>query len=215
LVEKFRRQQLFLPPHAAPLFPRDPLLTRLRRYFGISQEELARYLGVSGPQLSRLETGQRGFAADVAEPLDALLQLLPATAPPADAAPGPDDLAAPDPVPLEARLDYCRHHARRLRRVLRPLEDQAVCAARWRAALPVLRAGLPPDPDDEPPPVSAGAVPVGRWAAFLVWYRWRWLEERPTALPPDQAARYHLLRLQAEALETEADALARLLAEPS
>jgi DNA-binding XRE family transcriptional regulator len=28
--------------------PTDPLLTQLRCYFGISQEDLARYLGVSG-----------------------------------------------------------------------------------------------------------------------------------------------------------------------
>ncbi|MDB5268869.1 MAG: hypothetical protein JWP58_1909, partial [Hymenobacter sp.] len=71
------------------------------------------------------------------------------------------------------------------------------------------RATLPPDPGGEEPPAHAGP---GRWAAFLVWYRWRWLEQRPTALAPAEAARYHLLRLQAEALETEAAALAALLA---
>ena len=192
--------------------PTDPLLTRLRRYFGLSQEELARYLGVSGPFLSRLETGQRAISPDVVEPLDALLRLLPATAPPADAPLGPVDLAAPDPAPLEARLDYCRHHAARLRRALRPLVAEAAYAARWRAALPALRATLPPDPGGEEPPAPAGP---GRWAAFLVWYRWRWLAERPTALAPADSARYHLLRLQAEALETEAAALVRLLAGPA
>ncbi|MDB5268251.1 MAG: hypothetical protein JWP58_1291, partial [Hymenobacter sp.] len=69
-------------------------------------------------------------------------------------------------------------------------------------------AALPPDPGGEEPPVVAGP---GRWAAFLGWYRWRWLAERPTALSPTESARYHLLRLQAEALENEAAALARLL----
>ncbi|GAA4025346.1 hypothetical protein GCM10022409_06670 [Hymenobacter glaciei] len=192
-----------------PYTPTDPLLTRLRRYFGISQEELARYLGVSGPYMSRLETGQRSFAPAVAEPLDALVQQLPAIAPAAIAPPGPADLAPPDPAPLEARLDYCRHHAAHLRRALRPLEAEATYAARWRAALPLLRAALPPDPGGEEPPAHAGP---GRWPAFLVWYRWRWLAERPTALPPADSARYHLLRLQAEALETEAAALASLLA---
>ena len=163
---------------------------------------------MSGPQLSRLETGQRAFAPEVAGPLDDLLRLLPATAPPA-APPGLADLVPPAAAPLLARLDYCRHHAARLRRALRPLEAEAAYAARWRAALPALRTTLPPDPGGEEPPAPAG---TGRWAAFLGWYRWRWLEQRPTALAPAEAARYHLLRLQAEALETEAAALAQLLA---
>ena len=184
--------------------PTDPLLTRLRRYFGLSQEGLARYLGVSGPQLSRLETGQRAFASDVAGQVDALLQLLPATPPPADA---PADLAPPERAPLIDRLDYCQHHARRPRRALRPLVAEAAHAARWRAALPTLRAALPPDPGGNEPPAPVGP---GRWAVFLVWYRWRWLAECPTALPPGPAARYHLLRLQAEAFETEAAALVAL-----
>ncbi|WP_046243369.1 helix-turn-helix domain-containing protein [Hymenobacter terrenus] len=195
-----------------PALPTDPLLTRVRHYLGISQDELARYLGLSKSQVSRLETGLRSFNPDVAEQVDALAQALPAVLPPANALPGPDDLAPPDPAPLEARLDYCRHHARRLRRALRPLVAQATHAAHWRVALPTLRAALPPDPGGNEPPAHTGP---GRWAAFLVWYRWRWLAERPTALSPDLSARYHLLRLQAEALETEAAALERLLARPT
>jgi transcriptional regulator with XRE-family HTH domain len=182
----------------------DSLLTRVRHYFGISQEELARYLGVSGSLLSLLESGQRAFSPEVAEQVAVLeQQLLPANTPLA-----PADLAAPDPASLEARLDYCRHHTRRLRRALRPLEAQTAYATRWRVALPALRATLPPDPGGEEPPVATGP---GRWTAFLGWYRWRWLEQRPTALSPAEAARYHLLRLQAEALETEAAALVVLL----
>jgi hypothetical protein len=163
--------------------------------------------------MSRLETGQRAFAPDVAGLVDDLFQLLPTAEPLALTAAELAALTAtPARAPLEARLDYCRHHARRLRRALRPLEAQVAHAAHWRAALPALRAALPPDPSgDEPPPTPAG---VGRWTAFLVWYRWRWLEQRPTALSPAESARYHLLRLQAEALETEAAALEGLLAGP-
>ena len=185
----------------------DSLLTRVRRYFGISQDELARYLGISASQLSRLEGGQRAFSAEVVGLVEALEQQLPPAGAPL-LAPGAADLGTPAPAPLEARLDYCQHHARRLRRELRPLEAQAAYAARWRVALPALRATLPPDPGGEEPPVHTGP---GRWAAFLVWYRWRWLEQRPTTLSPAESARYHLLRLQAEALKTEATALQRLL----
>jgi transcriptional regulator with XRE-family HTH domain len=181
----------------------------VRRYFGITQAELARYLGVSEGFAGHLESGRRGLPVELGQVLDHLASPIPATPPALAAPPGPDDLAAPEAAPLEARLDYCRHHARRLRRALRPLEAQAAYAARWRAALPALRAALPPDPGGEEPPVHTG---LGRWAAFLGWYRWRWLEQRPTRLSPADSARYHLLRLQAEALETEAAALETLLA---
>jgi len=47
----------------------DSLLTRVRHYFGISQEELARYLDVSGSLLSLLESGRRAFSPEVTEKL--------------------------------------------------------------------------------------------------------------------------------------------------
>ncbi|WP_156176023.1 helix-turn-helix domain-containing protein [Hymenobacter terrenus] len=185
---------------------------RVRNYFGLSQAELARYLGVSEGFTGHLESGRRALPFKLGQMLDALARPIPATFPPLDTPPAPADLGPPEPAPLEARLDYCRHHARRLRRALRPLVAQAAYAARWRAALPTLRAALPPDPGGEEPPVHTGP---GRWAAFLVWYRWRWLADRPTELPPSLSARYHLLRLQAEALEMEAAALEQLLERPA
>lgn len=182
---------------------------RVRRYFGLTQAELARYLGVSEGFAGHLESGRRGLPIELGQVLDQLAGPIPAEPAPPTPAELANLTAAPDPAPLLARLDYCRHHAARLRRALRPLEAEAAYATRWRAALPALRATLPPDPGGEEPPAPAGP---GRWAAFLGWYRWRWLEQRPTALAPAEAARYHLLRLQAEALETEAAALAQLLA---
>ena len=89
---------------------------------------------------------------------------------------------------------------------LAPLQAQAAAAARWAAALPALRAALLPDPGP-----SAQPDPATDWPAWLIWHRHRWLDQRPTALPPDLSARYHLLRLRAEVLEAEAAALAALL----
>ncbi|MDQ2769789.1 MAG: hypothetical protein M3Y54_04740, partial [Bacteroidota bacterium] len=56
-------------------------------------------------------------------------------------------------------------------------------------------------------------APPGEWSRLtfprLLVQRWA------MAFTPDDAARHHLLRLQAEGFETEAAALTALLAEPS
>jgi DNA-binding XRE family transcriptional regulator len=195
----------------------DTAAAAVRAHFGLSQQELAAWLGVSEAQAGHLETGRRGLGHATAEALAPLLRQLPVPGPAAgsalrlaSAAPAPPvlALAPPEAAPLAARLDYCQHHARQRRRQLRPLEAQAATAARWAAALPALRAALPPDPGS-----AAEPNPATDWPAWLSWYRHRWLSSRPTALPPGLSARYHLLRLQAEALEAEAGALAALLAE--
>ena len=190
----------------------DTLPARIRRYFGLEQAELARFLDVSAAQASRLEAGRRGPSPAVQALLDVLAGPLPPGLPPSAAAdaPAPADLGTPDPAPLRARLDDCQQQARRLRRQLRPLLAAAVYAGRWRAALPGLLAALPPPLPDAPPGGPDPEGPGG-WAAYLAWDRPRWLARRPPALPPDQSARYHLLRLRAEALEAEAAALAGLL----
>jgi hypothetical protein len=185
----------------------DSWLADLCTHFGLKAYDIAHYVGVDAGQLSRIGTGQRSLNPSTAEALAPLVAMLPAPAPAAlrEAATLPA-LAPPERAPLEARLDYCQHHARRLRRQLKPLEAQATQAAHWAAALPALRAALPPDPGP-----AAEPNPAADWPAWQVWHRHRWLDKRPTALPPDLSARYHLLRLQAEALEAEAAALAALL----
>jgi DNA-binding transcriptional regulator YiaG len=195
--------------------PSDSVVAAVREHFGLSQQEIAAWLGIVQAQASHLETGRRALSPEAAAALAPLVAQLPApgAAPAAGAlrlasAAAPRlALAPPEAAPLVARLDYCQHHARRLRRALRPLEAQAAVAARWAAALPALRAALPPDPGPwaEPDPTTV-------WPAWLDWYRHRWLSRRPLALAPARSARYHLLRLQAEALEAEAVALAALLA---
>ncbi|MBT9394318.1 helix-turn-helix domain-containing protein [Hymenobacter sp. NST-14] len=194
--------------------PAASWLADLCAYLGLKNYQLAQYLHIDPTQLSRLASGERLPNMAVEQALAPLVALLPAAseaapAPgllrPASAPPEVPALAPPEAAPLEARLDECRHRARQLRRQLAPLQQQATAAARWAAALPGLRAALPPDPATEPDPATD-------WPAWLTWHRHRWLAARPTRLPPDLSARYHLLRLRAEALEAEAAALAGLLA---
>lgn len=190
----------------------DTVMAAVRQHFGLTQQEMAQWLGVSEAQAGHLDTGRRGLGGMAAEALAPFVAQLPPAGPaPAalrlvSAAPPALALAPPEAALLEARLDYCQHHARRLRRQLAPLTTQAATAARWAAALPALRAALPLDPGPQAEP-----DPATNWPAWLVWYRHRWLEQRPTTLPPGLAARYHLLRLRAEALEAEAAALVSLL----
>jgi DNA-binding XRE family transcriptional regulator len=199
-------------PHTSQ--PSDSVVAAVRAYFQLTQAEMAAWLGVTKAQASHLEAGRRGLNEASADALAPLLRHLPPPGPASTAlrlasVAGPASLLAlapPEAAPLLARLDYCQHHARRRRRLLRPLEAQAAVAARWAAALPALRAALPPDPGP-----AAEPDPASDWPAWLNWHRHRWLDQRPTTLPPDQSARYHLLRLQAEALEAEAAALAALL----
>ncbi|GAB3833140.1 hypothetical protein [Hymenobacter jeollabukensis] len=182
--------------------------SRLGAHFGLKVYELAQYVGVDATLLSRMGTGERGLNQAVFDGLEPFMAALDA----ATAAPPPPVLEAPERAPLEARLDYCQHHARRLRRELRPLEEQAQQAGHWAAALPALRAALAPDPG--PADADRPDIRVSR-AAWLNWFRHRWLAIREPALRSDLSARYHLLRLRAEALETEAAALQELLAGPA
>jgi hypothetical protein len=141
--------------------------------------------------VGHLEAGRKPSSPATTQRLLPLLQA--ALAP--DASPAPEDpaahLAPPAAAPLAARLDYCQHHAARLRRELAALTQQLEYARRWQAALPTLLAQA-----------EASARP--------------WLLRRQAQATADfdgeTAARYHLLRLRAEALETEAIALGKLLA---
>jgi len=183
----------------------ETLPALVRRYLGLTQAELARWLGLSRTLAGHLETGTRAMTPATAAALAPLAAALPPGAtglPDAPGPPAPAALAPPARPLLLRRLRHCRHHAARLRRALQPLEVQAAQAARWAAARPLVLAALPP-PTQDPAPGTPGVALAG--------YRRRWLALRPPALPPDLSARYHLLRLQAEALETEAAALEGLL----
>ncbi|MDO7886664.1 hypothetical protein [Hymenobacter cheonanensis] len=167
------------------------VLAEVRRYFGLDQATLAVYLGINPGQHSRLEAGQRGLSPAVAQRLLPLLQALPAPGAPTEAPAPAAHLAPPDAAPLLARRDYCQHHAARLRRELAALTQTLATARRWQQALPDLLARA-----------------EERAHSWLL----RRQAQAAADLDGETAARYHLLRLRAEALETEAVALSKLLA---
>ncbi len=180
--------------------------SRLRTYFGIEQEELAMYLGVSRAMVSHLDAGQKLPSLRLAEQLAPLLLHVPAgllaqviELPAAAAEPVPAT-PAPAAAPLEARLDDCTHTAWMLRLRLRRLVRKGRYVARWQAALPALLAALPPA---DTPELDSGLD-----------YRWarHWFNMRARPLTPTEIAEWHLLRVRADALEAEAAALTVIIA---
>lgn len=166
-------------------------LAAIRRYFGLHQETLAAYLSMTPAQVGHLEAGRRTLKADATQRLLPLLQALPAPNAPPNAEDPAARLAPPDAAPLAARLDYCQHQARQLRRELTAFTQKLAIARRWQQALPPLLATAA----DE------------RARAWLL----RRQEQAAADLDGETAARYHLLRLRAEALEAEAAGLAALI----
>jgi len=151
---------------------------QVRAWFGLRQDELALYLGVSPGMVRHLESGRRALSADVLAALLPLVQHLPSEAEllaalaaassapagiaAAPAPPSPPALAPGSPPPQAAALTLrrraCLLHAARLRTQAEALAYQATVAARWAAALPTLLAALPPAENPEPhalPPAKA------------------------------------------------------------
>ncbi|MBO2008140.1 helix-turn-helix domain-containing protein [Hymenobacter negativus] len=169
--------------------PSTTLVQTVRHYFGLQQSELAAYLGVTAAFIGHLEAGRKVLPSQVLLRLAPLAAWLPAPdAPASPAAPVPE--ALPDPEPLKARCDFCQYRAANLRRRLRPLEVHAAQARRWQQVLPALLA-------------AADA----RTRPWLL----RRQEQAARELGPEAVAERLVLRLQAEAFETEAAALATLL----
>lgn len=175
----------------------------VRRYFGLNQEELSLFLDVSRAIISHIEAGRRDLTLALTSRLLPLLKHLP-TPPilPPDNEPLPATAPAPEAAPLEFRRKYCLHKAQGLRLDLIKLTARAVYASRWQQALPTILADLeaaaallPPVPEEEDLNASIR----------------RWLPALGRRFKPSHTAQYHLLRLQAEAYETEAAALAVLL----
>ena len=160
--------------------PSTTLVQAVRRYFGLEQQQLAAYLGVTRAQVAHIESGRRALSSALLLRLNPLALHLPPDSDALAAPVGvlPPSAPAPDPKELDWRRRQCLHRAARLRRELAPLLQSATYAHRWAAA----------HPDAAP---------------------------HAAALTPADVARTHLLRLQAEALETEAAALAALLSASS
>ncbi len=119
-----------------------------RDCFGLTQERLASWLHVSRTSLAHSEGGRRGMPAAAAHQgirLDwARLGRVPDGAGGSRPAPPPRPAPPAEPSLLAQRLDYCQHHARRLRRELAALRRRAVPFEARLAALPALRAGAGP-----------------------------------------------------------------------
>lgn len=124
---------------------RDSALRKLRAHFGLSQAELANYLGLDRSLLAHVEANRRPLPLAATWRLVPLLNLLPPHGP------GSGSLLPPDPAEttpatqdaLAWRVRVCRHEAALL---AFKLERQlpALLAARNRHALPALLAALPP-----------------------------------------------------------------------
>ncbi|WP_035567010.1 helix-turn-helix domain-containing protein [Hymenobacter sp. IS2118] len=178
----------------------DTPIGSVRRYFGLSQEELAMFLDSGRAIISHIEAGRRDLTLALSLRLLPLLKHLPAPPLlPPDHEPLPATAPAPEAAPLEFRRKVCLHRAQGLRLQLLKLTARAVYASRWQQALPTIltdlaaRATTPEETDMN--------EAIGRWLPALT-----------RRFKPSHAAQYHLLRLQAEAYETEAAALAELLA---
>ena len=184
--------------------PSNTLLAQVRKYLGLEQQELGDYLGISRQLIANIEAGRRSLTGPLLLRLNPLAALLPTKGPARPATPEPEHAppAALAPGPLEARLDYCRHHAEKLRRELLKLAATQAAARRWQAVLPALLAAPAP---------AEGLVPPAEAARARQWLLARQQQAHATLHDPDEAARYHLLRLRIEALETEAAGLAALL----
>jgi len=203
-----------------PARPSTHFAARVRAWFGLSQAELALYLGVSPMHVSHLEAGSRALSPELRVALLPLVQQLPpeaellaALAPVLGEAPAgppqvpPPALATGSPAPEAAVLDLRRREcllaAARLRAQAAALAGQATVAARWAAALPALLAAVP---TLAPTPQAAAELnsPAFDRAAWLRG----WLAQRAQPLPAEVATRYYLLLARATAHAAEADALA-------
>jgi len=174
----------------------DTPIGAVRRYFGLNQQELAWFLDVGKAIIGHIEAGRRDLSLALRQRLLPLSRHVPPA--PLPLAEGlPATAPAPEAAPLAARRAECLAKAAQLRLLLLPLAERAWHASRWQQALPAVLAELPPPTTLEE-------------EHALVDLRY-WLQRKAQHFRPSHAARYHLLRLQAEALEAEAASLAALL----
>ena len=164
------------------------------------------FLDVSNAIIGHIEAGRRDLTLMLRLRLLPLLKHLPA---PPLLVPGDEPLPAtapaPDAAPLEFRRKVCLHKAQGLRLDLTKLTAKAVYASRWQQAMPTVLTDLDADAVNATSPEDADLRTAIR----------NWVQTLARKFKPSHAAQYHLLRLQAEAYETEAAALAELLDDSS
>ena len=141
----------------------------VRAHFGLSQLQLARYLGVSAGFVAHLEAGRKAPAATTVGRLTPLAALLPppegsgSPAAPVPAATAANPAALPDgpatplaPEPLRRRQLACRLQAALLTQRLLRLQKRAAALTRCRRGLAQLRAAVAPT-------APAEAARYARW----------------------------------------------------
>jgi len=172
----------------------------VRRYFGLSQQELSMFLDVSSSIISHIEAKRRDLTLTLTLRLLPLLKHLPAALlPQPGTEPLPATAPAPEAEPLEYRRLYCVAKAATMRLELRKLTARAVYASRWQQAMPTVLADLD----------AAPTIPQDADMRSTIR---NWVQTLARKFNSSHAAQYHLLRLQAEAYEIEAAALTELLA---
>ena len=195
--------------------PSTTLERAVRTHFGLTQDELGRYLSVSGRQINNLEAGRRRSTAATSRLLDDLARLLPppeGTGPAAPAfeklgppaeAPVPElpDLGALPAAPLRKRHKQVLAQAARLRWSLHHDGKGATLQQRRQWGMGVLQAGLLAAPAD--PAAQAHRL---RWLATLA------ADVAATAPDAAVAAGRALAVVRLLALDLEATALTQLLA---
>lgn len=196
----------------------------IRAHFGLTQAELARFVGVSREQLANAEAGRRALSDGPEHRLWVLARQLPPPSGKGPKAPvfatgaaeadlAPDLPGVLDPNPLRSRLRRCRFYAVKARYELDQRGQWAQSYARRRWAVEVLRPAL-----TTPEVAPAGTLPS--WfgatpdpAADLHWLEGLVIHLAATTVPltPTQRA---LLLARLRALDAEIAALEEILAEP-
>lgn len=125
--------------------PAEPVIIRVRTYFGLSQQELARFLGVSRALVALVETGRRTLPAEAENRLAILnAGIRQEAVTPAEAVKSAP--AAWEPLQLHQRK--CLRQASGLRQELLQLQTQAAQYQRRLQALPLLSQALGRFPAD-------------------------------------------------------------------
>jgi DNA-binding XRE family transcriptional regulator len=182
--------------------PSTTLSAQVRAYFGLSQDDLGQYAGVSRSMVVQAETRRCDYSPG------SWLRLLPLVMElPTGSGPGEEALeaaAAPDADLLRHHLRTCEHKAGLLRLTLEKLELPRQHAQRWQRVLPLLLADLPADPATD----DRYQQRRRRWLAYHTANMADVLRARPSTELQQLA-----LRLRLRLLETEATTLRQWLAE--
>lgn len=146
----------------------DSILRVVRTHFGLSQADLADFLGMSRSMLTHVEADRRPLPLVATWRLLPLLSIMPpphGTGPAGPLPPNPAEATAATLDALQWRLTVCRHEADNLAYELKQ-QLPKVQAARHRRALPALLAVLPPRAPLPALPTEA-ATPNLTWAARM------------------------------------------------